>query len=291
MNVLFLMPRIHDDGEQRVRWSIYDRRRLLLEGWRSIDLTDFRPADCGRKNYAMAEALNYLIDRIGQFEIVCTIDADVAADLPALACRLDARFKSPIIGVLSGMRRFTSARTLPSAVRLVWQHYGQWLMWWADIPWGGCLAFRARLAGPFMCVWSAHLFDDTMAASIAEANDYRFVHDRTLFLEDDSVWRSWRVLGEFILRQMVAVRLYGSWGAVWASWLALLGVIALQAALPWPALLGAYMGVTVGIGKGWRVMPALVLAQVLHLVAVPAAQLAKRINWAGVAYKLGDFKA
>jgi hypothetical protein len=294
LNILFITPSVDSLGQQWAYWAIYSRNGetpLVLDAM-SIDMKDFRTFTCGRKNFALYKTLLHILGTESVlFEAVCVIDSDVDANLPLITDHLRVNFADKTLGVVSGMRRFTSAKTLPSAVRLVWQHYAQWVMWWGHIPWGGCLAFRTELCSTFLCRWQNSLFDDTMAAGIAEASGYRFRHDRKLVLDDDGTWTRWRDLLNFVQRQLVDVRLYGSWPAVWVSSAALLYFVYLQVAeLPLQLVLGMYIGVFVGLGRGWRTIPALVLVQVVHILSVPAAQVAKSIRWADLKYEIRFFK-
>lgn len=282
MKFLILTPYTRD-AVQYVRWLVASSNKTYESGLIDVFLFEFDPARCGRKNFALDYALDYLRFDV-EYDAVLVADSDVRFDLLNTLRQFEAHLRSSNTAVCA-MRRFMRADNLPSATRLVWQHYAQWPMRFFGISWGGLLAFDRVDEMPVRRIWSNTLFDDLSAFK-----QHEFEYEPTTFGDDVSVWYSWRDVWNFVIRQLVDVRLYGPWYGVWASWFLLLSVVCLQLALPPPVTIAAYVGVCVGIGKGWRIVPALLVAQILHLLTVPYAQFVRRIAWAGVEYDLRNYR-
>jgi hypothetical protein len=282
MKFLILTPYTRDTV-QYVRWLVASPEKTYESGLIDVFLYEFDPAVCGRKNFALNYALDYLRNDV-EYDAVLVADADVRYDL--LNTLRQFRFQLSISNVaVCGMRRFTNTATFPSATRLVWQHYAQWPMKFFGISWGGLLAFDRADERTVKRIWATTLFDDLSAFK-----QHEFEYDRLTFGDDVSVWHRWTDVWNFVIRQLVDVRLYGPWYGVWASWFFVISLACLQLNQPWAVTAAAYVGVCVGLGKGWKTIPGLVAAQVIHLLSVPYAHFVQRIEWAGVKYELKDFK-
>lgn len=284
MKILFMTPHVTADGSQHVRASLYSLTSQITSGLMYIPTEVWDPRRCGRKNFALVQALNSVHRQGWVFDAVCVIDDDVIAHHGDIATRLREDFERGF-DVVSGQRRFTSASTMQSAIRLAWQHYATPAMRFSSIAWGGCLAFRSKLLPDFRSWWSQSLFDDTFAANLGK----KFYSDPHLVLDDDSTWRSWSQLWNFIIRQLVDVRLYGNWLAVWIVWLMCVGVLVAHWFLPPAVTITAYVSVSIGIARGWRVALGIFGALVVHIIGVPCAQLARYIRWQGIRYNLEDY--
>lgn len=289
MKIMFLTPCVAFGGNtQLMTYKTTEGFKSTASGCMQIDTASFDPKNCGRKNFALVDfAKRQLIA-----DIICVIDDDVLADHTYIAKALILRFQDPSLGIVSGLRQYALHHNIPAATRIVWQEFATPLMRIAKIPWGGCLAFRKQLLPDVLEHWSKSLFDDTGMSKLARAAEWKFQHAPELTLKDTGpAAPSWAQVWEFTVRQLVNVRLQGNWPAVWATWCALvIATVAAYGLLPPLLLLFIYFTVGFNLRLGWRGIPAVLAAQALHLLSVPAAQFARKVEWCGVTYNLADFE-
>lgn len=261
------------------------------EDTKVVDMAGFDPRQMSRKNHALLAALDDFEER-RDIDAVCVLDSDVFCDPVVLDQRLPLYFEHSEVGVVCGMRRYILADNLPAAIRLCWQHFAAQVMRDGKIAWGGCMAFRWALVPDFCAAWEKSLFDDSPAFRIARRRGFTFIHSGLITLDDSNdATMTWGELWNFIIRQLLSARFSHAWFLVWISWALLLNVTYLAwTQLPPVAIVCLYAGVALGLARGWRMLPAVALCQLLHLASVPMAQVTRAISWAGLTYRIKDFK-
>jgi cellulose synthase/poly-beta-1,6-N-acetylglucosamine synthase-like glycosyltransferase len=271
---------------------------------------------CGLKVSAQLQAVAGLADSCA---VVALIDADVVPGRAWLRS-LVAPLAEPGVGAASGVRWFAPADGgWGSLVRHLWNAGAFAQMCAFGIPWGGSLAFRTgvlRRAG-LLEAWGRCLCEDTVSYGVLRRAGLavRFAPAATTINREPTDLAG---ACTFVRRQLVCARLHHArWGAVAAlnlgTGLALAAVAALGGARGWAAaaagLLGAYaLGLLAALAAlealvrrrarergeapppppfSWKTLPALALAQAVHLGCLLSALGLRRVTWRGVTYRLG----
>jgi hypothetical protein len=311
------------DSSRDAAWPVVNKlaHQSGKRNIRVLTLTE-RLATSSRKIAGMLQAMSQ-ID--ASHEIVAGLDSDTIPHANWLR-ELAAPLKDPRVGVASGNRWYMPARlTAGSLVRYLWNTAAVVQMYWYKIGWGGSLAIqgqflrqsdlRERLANGFS--------DDTTICRCARAHGYRIAFAPALVMVNRETCSVRGVFG-FLQRQLLAVRLAGSWwwavvghGVATTAVLVLCGLLGAVAAATahWNA--AAWIGTALATYwasmvllivplewcarrvvrqrgetvRGWgawgwfRIAMAIPLTQGVHFAAMVAAVFARTHRWRGVRYQ------
>jgi hypothetical protein len=287
--------------------------------WRAARLTALAAAPRGgsRKSAALRQAFAALQPAT---ELVALVDAD-AVVRPDWLADLARGCLRPGVGAAGGNRWYLPAqRSGAGMVRAIWNGGALVLMSLFGIPWGGSLAVRRQLIEPsgWGAVLAHSLCEDTALTTPLRRSGWRFRFGPELIAldRDDSI--ALRPLIRWISRQLLTARLHHpAWPLValhglgtslllLAAVLALLGLVlagdpasALRLSLVLLAyelgcgliLLGIQRVVAGAIPLDQRLplglwLRWLPLAQFVYGIATVRAQLARRVEWSGVVYRV-----
>jgi hypothetical protein len=312
------------DGEQDPAWQAASQAIAQLEAtgaasWSAARLTALAaaPRSGSRKSAALRQAFAALQPAT---DLVALVDAD-AVVRPDWLADLARGCLRPGVGAAGGNRWYLPAqRSGAGMVRAIWNGGALVLMSLFGIPWGGSLAVRRQLIEPsgWGAVLAHSLCEDTALTTPLRRSGWRFRFGPELIAldRDDSI--ALRPLIRWISRQLLTARLHHpAWPLValhglgtslllLAAVLALLGLLlagdpasALRMSL---VLLGYELGcglILLGIQRVvagaipldqrlplrlWlRWLP---LAQLVYGIATLRAQLARRVEWSGVVYRV-----
>jgi hypothetical protein len=312
------------DGEQDPAWQAASQAIAQLEAtgaasWSAARLTALAaaPRSGSRKSAALRQAFAALQPAT---DLVALVDADAVVRPDWLADLARGCLRSGV-GAAGGNRWYLPAqRSGAGMVRAIWNGGALVLMSLFGIPWGGSLAVRRQLIEPsgWGAVLTHSLCEDTALTTPLRRCGWRFRFGPELIAldRDDSI--ALRPLIRWISRQLLTARLHHpAWPLValhglgtslllLAAVLALLGLLLAgdpASALRLSLVLLAYelgcglillgiQRVVAGVipldqrlplGLWLRWLP---LAQLVYGIATVRAQLARRVEWSGVVYRV-----
>lgn len=312
------------DGKQDPAWQAASQAIAQLEdagsaSWSAARLTALAaaPRSGSRKSAALRQAFAALQPAT---ELVALVDADAVVRPDWLADLANGCLR-PGVGAAGGNRWYLPAqRSGAGMVRAIWNGGALVLMTLFGIPWGGSLVVRRQLIEPsgWRAVLAHSLCEDTALTTPLRRSGWRFRFGPELIAldRDDSI--ALRPLIRWISRQLLTARLHHpAWPLValhglgtslllLAAVLAVLGLLlagdpasALRLSL---VLLGYELGcgllligiqrVVAGAIRLDQRLPLalwlrwLPLGQLVYGIATLRAQLARRVEWSGVVYRV-----
>jgi Glycosyl transferase family 21 len=280
---------------------------------------------CTLKISAQMQVVSELEESV---QVIAMIDADVVPAGNWLRT-LVAPLADPRVGGATGVRWFAPAQpTWGALVRHLFNAGSQPQMHAFDIPWGGTLALRAGLfrEGGLLAEWRQSFCDDSGAGDLLRrlGQELRFLPALTM-VNSESI--DLKGACRFVRRQLLCPRMdLGRWPAIlganlaqalatlvaaamvlagcylgygaWVAWFG--GALVLHLAGMLSALrLGEYLIRRIVRRRGqqvppevrsWKLLPALLLTQVISWYYLIRAQFARRIRWRGIEYALGGPK-
>jgi cellulose synthase/poly-beta-1,6-N-acetylglucosamine synthase-like glycosyltransferase len=301
----------------------WDLLRPLLDDEAPVDVQvrvlETKHETCSLKVSALAQAIQQLGPSV---EVVALIDADV---IPYAGWLRDlvGPFSDKKIGATTGVRWYMpDTGGWGSQVRCVWNAAASTQMFAFRIPWGGSMAFRARLFWDteLLTLWKRSFCEDTVSYGILRrlGLGVAFVPAATM-VNPESI--SLRNCFSFIRRQMLTVRLHHPhW-----QWVRLVGLGSVLTLLMLLAVCGAsvagrdflsagLMAIALGMycvglasamawidvalrsvarNRGdaipafsWKLALAGPLAQGIYLAALVSVSFLRKVDWRGITYEL-----
>jgi hypothetical protein len=312
------------DGERDPAWQAAAGAIAQLEAagaasWRAARLSALAepPRSGSRKSAALRQAFAALQPAT---ELVALVDADAVVRSDWLAALARGCLR-PGVGAAGGNRWYLPARRSGAGmVRAIWNGGALVLMTLFSIPWGGSLAVRRQLIEPsgWRDVLERSLCEDTALTTPLRRSGWRFRFGPELIALDRNDSIALRPLVRWIARQLLTARLHHpAWPLValhglgtslllLSAVLVVLGLVlsgdlagALRLTL---VLLGYELGCGLLLLGIQRVVAAAIpldqrlplglwlrwlpLAQLVYGVATLRAQLARRVEWSGVVYRV-----
>lgn len=282
LKTIVITPFIDADGRQMVKV----RRPYSLNKIGIYEVPDSVDGLSGK-----TKALCYAyITEARDYDLFMVLDQDVEENFDwvltsmanTLAFEQDSR-----IGVVNGIRVMISRENIPTIAKAIWVYFSEFYRKVTGTCWGGSMVIRKELLPDFAFRWSESIFDDVYAEDICKRLGYKIVLDDDMVFADKT---NVTLVGafDFIKRQLIDVRMYGSLKAnigVWAMWFLLLVVTAATWSKPWLAVL---VYASFGLCGHLRNIPAVFLAQWMHLLAVPLAYTVKRFSWYDYEYEISN---
>lgn len=312
------------DSDADPAWEVV--RSVLAEGLppgaraRAEALRERQPT-CSLKVSSILQVL----DSLGaDVEVLAFLDADVVPP-PNWLRNLTAPLRDPSVGATTGYRWFAPPeRNWGTLVRYLWNAAALTQMKVFRIAWGGSLAVHARVfrCPRTREHWLCSFSEDAGMFGLVRGLGQRLVHvPKVTAVNPESI--NLKSCCTFIRRQLFVARFQHVW---WTSlWLMNLGIgLALLATVGllivavwqqhWVAAAGL-TGLLVCYGGGlagalalaelsihslfphperkvplrllsWRLLPALVLTQVVHIGCLLSALSLRRISWRGITYAI-----
>lgn len=278
-----------------------------------------RPLSCSGKIAGLLRGTESLPPECG---VVAVFDGDAVLHASCLRELVEPLLKGS--GLTSGNRWYApSAATLGGMMRFIWNGFAVNIMNTVRIPWGGCMAMHAAsVQDPELRKRLSIAFgeDSTVATYMLEnSRKVTFVPDALVInFEDCSVGS----LYNFLVRQYLTVRLHNPrWGFVfWSNMLLGLSILGAYGCLFTPGIhwepvatglglvtfvvcmqlvLSGFLvrrrklraGTTLQRFAVWHwllLFPALFCTNLVNLVAVTHAMVAREHTWRGITYRFGE---
>ena len=300
--------RVVVDSEHDPAWPVAQEALAGFPHAR-LEVLRQRLTSCSLKASALLQLAGSGLQNI---EVVAFVDGDVAVSENWLK-ELVAPLSDPAVGVTFGNRWYQpAAGHWGSLVRYLWNAVAVVPMYLHGMPWGGSLAMSTQVLGEsgLLHKWSLSLSTDApiKSAVVSLGKKVRFVP--SLMMKNDEECDLSHAF-DFIPRQLGSTRLYHPhwpailmhavyttllisaafiltvWGETW--WPPGGLILYLGSGLLLLMLLESVLGGkprSFGMQAHWKLVPAILLAQLTHLAATVRAHFRRRVCWRGVSYRI-----
>jgi hypothetical protein len=289
-----------------------------------IETLDDRHTTCSLKCSSVTQAIERLD---ASFQVAALVDADTMPHKSWLRELVAPLADERIGAATGNRWYMPAGGSWGALVRYLWNAAAIVQMYWYEVPWGGTLAVKRKAINDLDLLgrWRSAFCEDTMLYRQLGQRGLRvkFVPSLMMVNREDC---GLVACGSWISRQLLTMRLYHPlWPLVLlhgAGTTLLLAVAVTATAVAamcrdWPAVLWcggglvAYEVIMVGLllpmemlvrriirsqggPTGWlswktlvRLVPAIVLTQVVYTFALIGAQFARTATWRGVRYRIG----
>jgi cellulose synthase/poly-beta-1,6-N-acetylglucosamine synthase-like glycosyltransferase len=290
----------------------------------SIEILEQRLDTCSLKCSSVVQAIGNLDDSV---QVVCSADADTTPHASWLRELAAPFAGDTIGATTGNRWYMPENNSWGAMVRYLWNAAAIVQMYWYEVPWGGTLAVKRTAVerANLLDRWRRALCEDTMLYHQLGTHGLRvkFVPSLMMVNREDCALGSCL---SWIRRQLLTMRLYHPrWPMVLAHGfgttlmliVAIVGAVVAAVRRDWTTALWcggglvAYEAIMVGLlvpmemavrrivgargeptrwlsAKTWfRLVPAIVLTQIVYTFALIGAQFAKNVGWRGVTYHVG----